>query len=820
MTACSRRLLISTLVASTCLAVGPLSAQTLSTVAHPAQWPVAASPAAITDAKTEDFISELMKKMSLEEKVGQTIQGDIGSMTPADLEKYPLGSILAGGNSAPGGNDRAPPKAWTDLIDAYRKEALATRPGHTPIPILFGIDAVHGHNNIVGATIFPHNIGLGAMRDPALIRRIGAATGEEVAVVGGDWTFGPTVAVPRDDRWGRSYEGYAEDPEVVKSYSGPMTLGLQGELKPGTSLGAGHIAGSAKHFLADGGTQGGKDQGDAMIPESELVAIHAQGYPPSIDAGILTVMASFSSWNGQKITGNKTLITDVLKGRMGFQGFVVSDWNAHGQLAGCTNLSCPQAMNAGLDMYMAPDSWKGLYDNTLAQVKSGEIPMARLDDAVRRILRVKVKAGLFERVAPTVQGQFDRLGAADHRAVAREAVAKSLVLLKNDGVLPVKPGARVLVAGAADDIGKAAGGWTLTWQGTGNKNSDFPHGQSIWGGVEQAVKAAGGQAELAADGQFKTKPDIAIVVFGEDPYAEFQGDVANLGYQLNDKTDLALIKSLKVQGIPVVSVFLSGRPLWTNPEINASDAFVAAWLPGSEGGGVADVLVAGKDGKPPRDFQGKLGFSWPKRADQGPLNRGQPGYDPQFAYGYGLSYAKGAKVGVLPEDPGNVAAAGSVDRYFVAGRVPAPWAMDFVGAGAVKAADAGAQENARQADWTGQGMLAIHGPPVDLSRQTTGDMAVMLRYRIESGPTQPVSMSIGCADDASCAGTLDVTPLMTQTAGAEWRSVKIKLSCFQAAGAKMNHVTAPFVISTKGALSLSVTEVRLASNEGDAICPK
>jgi beta-glucosidase len=308
-------------------------------------------------------------------------------------------------------------------------------------------------------------------------------------------------------------------------------------------------------------------------------------------------------------------------------------------------------MNAGLDMYMAPDSWKGLYDNTLAQVKSGEIPMARLDDAVRRILRVKVKTGLFERVAPTVQGRFDRLGAAEHRAIAREAVAKSLVLLKNDGVLPVKPGARVLVAGAADDIGKASGGWTLTWQGTGNKNSDFPHGQSIWGGIEQAVKAAGGQAELAPDGKFTTKPDVAIVVFGEDPYAEFQGDVTNLGYQLGDKTDLALLKKLKAQGIPVVSVFLSGRPLWVNPEINASDAFVAAWLPGSEGGGVADVLVAGKDGKSKRDFQGKLGFSWPKRADQGPLNRGQPGYDPQFAYGYGLSYAKPGKVGVLPENP-------------------------------------------------------------------------------------------------------------------------------------------------------------------------
>jgi beta-glucosidase len=823
MTVRSRRLLVSALVASTALAGASAFAQATpatSSIAHPAQWPAAASPAAITDAKTEAFISELMARMSVEEKVGQTIQGDIASMTPADLEKYPLGSILAGGNSAPGGDDRAPPKAWTDLVDAYRKQALAARPGHTPVPILFGIDAVHGHNNIVGATIFPHNIGLGAMRDPALIRRIGEATAQEVAVVGGDWTFGPTVAVPRDDRWGRSYEGYAEDPEVVKSYAGPMTLGLQGELKPGASLGEGHIAGSAKHFLADGGTDGGKDQGDAAIPESELVAVHAQGYPPSIDAGILTVMASFSSWNGQKITGNKTLITDVLKGRMGFKGFVVSDWNAHGQLPGCTNDSCPQAMNAGLDMYMAPDSWKGLYDNTLAQVKSGRIPMARLDDAVRRILRVKVKTGLFEREAPAVQGQFDRLGAPEHRAIAREAVAKSLVLLKNDGVLPVKPGAKVLVAGAADDIGKAAGGWTLTWQGTGNKNSDFPHGQSIWGGIDQAVKAAGGQAELAPDGQFKTRPDVAIVVFGEDPYAEFQGDVAHLGYQLGDKTSLALLRKLKAQGIPVVSVFLSGRPLWVNPEINASDAFVAAWLPGSEGGGVADVLVAGPGGKSKRDFQGKLGFSWPKRADQGPLNRGQSGYDPLFAYGYGLSYAKPGKVGVLSEDHGKAAAAGSVDRYFVDGRLPAPWRMDFVGAGSVKSIDAGAQENARQTVWTGQGMLAIHGPPIDLSRQTTGDMAVMVRYRIDAAPSAPVTLSIGCADDATCAGTIDVTSAVKAAKPDEWRSVKIKLSCFQAAGAKMDHVTAPFVVSTSGPFSLSLTEVRLASNEGDAICPK
>ncbi|PXA85918.1 1,4-beta-D-glucan glucohydrolase, partial [Caulobacter sp. D5] len=271
----------------------PLIATTPQTTAHPEAWPAAKSPASITDARTEAFITDLMKKMSVEEKVGQTIQGDIASMTPADLATYPLGSILAGGNSAPDGNDRATPKAWTDLIDAYRKEALAKRPGRTPIPLLFGIDAVHGHNNIVGATIFPHNVGLGAMRDPALIERIGQATAEEVAVAGGDWTFGPTVAVPRDDRWGRSYEGYGEDPEIVASYSGPMTQGLQGKLVPGKPIAPGRIAGSAKHFLADGGTHDGRDQGDALISEQELVSVHAQGYPPSIDAGILTVMASF-----------------------------------------------------------------------------------------------------------------------------------------------------------------------------------------------------------------------------------------------------------------------------------------------------------------------------------------------------------------------------------------------------------------------------------------------------------------------------------------------------------------------------------------------
>jgi beta-glucosidase len=472
-----------------------------------------------------------------------------------------------------------------------------------------------------------------------------------VAVTGFDWTFAPTLAVPRDDRWGRTYEGYAEDPEIVAAYSGPAIEGLQGGLVGGRPLAPGRIAASAKHFLADGGTAGGRDQGDAAIGEEELVGVHAAGYPPAIEAGALTVMASYSSWNGVKNHANRTLLTDVLKGRMGFEGFVVGDWNGHGQVEGCTDESCPAAFNAGLDMFMAPDGWKGLYANTLGQARSGEIPTARLDDAVRRILRVKAKVGLFEAERRPMEGRFDRLGAPEHRGTAREAVRKSLVLLKNNGgVLPLRASARVLVAGdGADDIGKQSGGWTLSWQGTGNTNAHFPNGQSVYRGLAEALAAGGGTAELRPDGSFASRPEAAVVVFGEEPYAETRGDVATVEYQPGGKRDLALLRKLKAEGIPVVAVFLSGRPLWTNPEINAADAFVAAWLPGSEGGGVADLLVRRPDGSANHDFAGKLPYSWPGTQASSPLNRGDPGYDPLFAYGYGLTYADRVEIPALPE---------------------------------------------------------------------------------------------------------------------------------------------------------------------------
>ncbi|HEY4038497.1 MAG TPA: glycoside hydrolase family 3 protein, partial [Burkholderiaceae bacterium] len=620
--------------AQPCLALGASGGEPAAAgLAHPERWARTGSRGLI-DASTEAFVSKLMANMSLEEKVGQMIQADVSSIRPQDLRTIPVGAILAGGNSPPlaAHDSAAPATAWAATAQAFRSVALESRPGHTPVPLMFGVDAVHGNSHVLGATVFPHNIGLGAARDPQLLRRIGEATAQETAATGFDWAFGPTLAVPQDLRWGRHYEGYSEDPALVRSYAGAVVRGLQGEPGSARMIQAGHVAASAKHFLADGGTRDGIDQGDAQISEGELIHIHAQGYPPAIQAGVLTIMASFSSWQGVKMSGNRSLLTGVLKRRMAFDGFIVSDWNSYGQVPGCTNQSCPAAYNAGIDMLMAPEDWRALFANTLAQVQSGEIALSRVDDAVRRILRVKVKLGLFDPVRPW-EGRTDVLGSPEHRALAREAVRKSLVLLKNnDRVLPLRASAHVLVTGpGADDIGLQCGGWTLSWQGGEKINADFPQGQSIYAGIREAIVSGGGSVELSADGQYSTRPDVAVVVFGEHPYAEGWGDLKTVAYQPGDKRPLELLRRLKAQGLPVVAVFLSGRPLWLNPEINASDAFVAAWLPGTEGGGVADVLVGDRSGAPRHDFVGKLSFSWPRTAAQSGRARSVAGGAPQFA---------------------------------------------------------------------------------------------------------------------------------------------------------------------------------------------
>jgi beta-glucosidase len=523
------------------------------------------------------------------------------------------------------------------------------------LPLLWGTDAVHGHNNIPGATIFPHNIGLGAARDPQLIRRIGQVTALEVRVTGLDWAFSPTVAVARDARWGRTFESYSENPGLVREYAAAMVEGLQGVAGTPQFLDAAHVLATPKHFLGDGATEGGRDQGDTVASESELRAIDAAGYEAALAAGAQTVMASYSSWRGAKMHANRALLTEVLKGRLGFDGLLLGDWNGHAQVPGCTAVRCASAINAGIDVLMAPDGFRELHENTLLQVRSGEISQARLDDAVRRVLRVKLRAHLDSEGPPSSRpfaGHYELLGAAAHRAVARQAVRESLVLLKNrDHLLPLAPRSRVLVAGdAADSIARQSGGWTIDWQGT-EPNQDFPHGETIYAGIAHCVQQADGSATLSPDGEFSARPDVAIVVFGEHPYAEYAGDLTTLEYSAGDKHDLALLRRLRAQDIPVVAVFLSGRPLWVNAELNAADSFVAAWLPGPEGGGIADVLFRSPEGAVRYDFRGRLPFSWPGSPRAPAVDR-RPGEPPLFPYGYGLRYADDGNLPQLPEsDP-------------------------------------------------------------------------------------------------------------------------------------------------------------------------
>ncbi|HWZ63226.1 MAG TPA: glycoside hydrolase family 3 protein [Steroidobacteraceae bacterium] len=599
---------------------------------HPELWPRAA-PALPADPRLEARIAQLLAHMTPAQKVGQLIQADIGSITPDDLEQYPLGSVLNGANVGPHDDKLASPREWLALADRFYAASTA-RGAAGVVPLLWGTDAVHGHNNVQGATIFPHNIGLGAARDPALLRRIGEITALEVRVTGLDWAFAPTVAVVRDARWGRTYESYGESPQLVAGYATAMVQGLQG--RPGTPqfLDAAHVLATAKHFLGDGGT-GGHDEGDNPASEAQLRDVDAAGHVAAIAAGVQTVMASFSSWQGVKMHGNRALLTDVLRGRMGFDGLLIGDWNGHEQLPGCSAASCPAAINAGLDVLMAPSEWRQLFANMLTQVSAGEIPSARLDEAVGRVLRVKLRAHLDTEGPPSGRqfaGHFELLGSAAHRAVARQAVRESLVLLKNRRqLLPLAPQLHVLVAGAAaDDVTQQCGGWTIDWQGT-MPGADIRPAESIYAGIRRAVSAAGGSAELSRTGDFRLRPDVAIVVFGEQPYAEGRGDVASLVY---GGDELALIRRLKAAGIAVVAVLISGRPLWIDAELQAADSFVVAWLPGAEGGGVADVLFRSRDGSVRHDFRGRLPLAWPRSPEPAGTDSGTP----LFPFGYGLKY--------------------------------------------------------------------------------------------------------------------------------------------------------------------------------------
>lgn len=583
-----------------------------------------------TGASIEDRLDSLMKNMTLDEKAGQMVQAGRDDTSPDDVKKYFLGSVLSGGGSHPGDNSR---EDWIDMCKDYQDAAMSTRLG---IPVIYGIDAVHGHNTVDGAVVFPHNIGLGAAGDTELMSEIAAVTASEMIATGVNWNFAPCIAVARDERWGRTYESYSENPELVGKLLEPYIRTMQEEYG---------IAASAKHYAADGGTgwknantQHRIDQGNAMISEEELRKIHISGYEKAVKAGVKTVMVSFSSWNGVKNHENKYLIQDILKGELDFKGFVISDYEAIHQLKEKDLYSQVVAsVNAGVDMFMEPIHWKQTIDALREAVNKGDIKEQRINDAVRRILKVKLEMGLFEKPLGNQDLAAKELGSDDNREIAKKAVRESLVLLKNNNnVLPLKKGAKIFVTGpAADNVGVQCGGWTITWQGGMDRGrSKWTKGSTILEGFKKIAQENGGT--IITDEKEAKKADVAVVVIGEKPYAEFEGDDGELGLfngQALDGNKKAL-EAAKATGLPVITILVSGRPRIVSNEINNWDAFVAAWLPGSEGDAVAEVLY----GNYP--FTGKLSFTWPADVKQLPVNvDDKSGKKPLFPYGFGLRAA-------------------------------------------------------------------------------------------------------------------------------------------------------------------------------------
>ena len=577
-----------------------------------------------------DRVRDLLSYMTVEEKIGQMTQVDRQFLeSDNDIGTYFLGSLLSGGGSTPSKNF---PKAWTEMYDGFQKIALSTRLG---IPIIYGVDAVHGHNNVVGATIFPHQIGLGCTNNPQLIEDVYRATAKEVAATGIDWDFAPCLAVPRDERWGRTYEGFGETPNIVKSMAAAAVRGLQTDrLGSPTS-----ILACAKHFIGDGGTKWGTglkeklDQGDTQITEQELREIHLPGYLSALEAGVGTIMASYNQVNGEYCHVSKYLLTDLLKKELGFKGFLVSDWQGLEKMGEDYKSNIITSINAGMDMVMVPGNLKDggqKYTNfinlLIESVNEGSISENRINDAVARILRIKFKMGLFERPYSD-KSLLRNVGSKEHRNIAREAVKQSLVVLKNDGVLPLsKDLGHIHVAGKnADDLGNQCGGWTISWQG---ESGPLTKGTTIYEAIQVAVSSFT-NVTYSKDGSGAKGADVGIVVIGEIPYAEMEGDRESLAL---DKKDIAAIDRIKKAGVPVVVIVVSGRPLIITDELDGWGGGIAAWLPGSEGKGVTDVIFG--DYNP----TGRLSVTWPRNMEQIPINFGDSNYDPLFEYGFGLSY--------------------------------------------------------------------------------------------------------------------------------------------------------------------------------------
>jgi beta-glucosidase len=806
-----------------------------------AEWPRLHSAIA-RDAALEARVAAIVAQMTLAQKIGQMTQAEIKSVQPDEVRQYYLGSVLNGGGSKPDNDKRASARDWLALADRFYDASMATDMA-VKVPVIWGTDAVHGHNNAFGATIFPHNIGLGAARDPQLVEAIGVATGKAVRATGIAWVFGPTVAVVRDDRWGRTYEGFSEDPRIVRAYGGVYVKGLQGALRDDAN-----VVASIKHYMGDGGTEHGVNAGVTRASERDMMNIHAAGYFSGLEAGAQTVMVSFNSWydtatkqDHGKLHGDKRMVTEILKDKMGFDGFVVTDWNGIGEVAGCRNDSCARAINAGIDMVMVPDDWKAFIRNTMADVNAGRIPMARIDDAVTRILRVKLRAGLFGK-RPSSNAYAGKPAALEARALARRAVRESLVLLKNEGpALPLVAGSRLLVVGkGADSMMHQTGGWSLTWQGTANVNADFPNADTVLAGIRAAAGAA--NVTYSADGRDvdPDKFDAVIAVIGEGPYAEGDGDIVPSGtlrHSSRYPEDLAVLQAVHGKGKPVVTVLLSGRPLWTNDLMNLSDTFIAAWLPGSEGKGVSDLLVAQK-GARPYTFRGKLSFSWPKTVCQTAVNVGDAGYAPLFAYGYGLSATGRSRLGKLDETyaAGGCGASNTYPLFGQADRASFPLQLRSAGATRPLGADLNAtvsvpgasasvvqiktQQDARLVTWTAPAFFEARGSKA-LALPAAASQDGVLRFDtiVEKAPGGRATIAMRCGPN-DCGRPLDATGLFAGLAGKGKQTVKIPLACFTAAGVDLARVDTPFSVGADAGLAAAFGNVDVlggAAHDADTV---
>lgn len=857
-----------------------------SSVPYYKTWPKINS-AIKSDATQEQFIASVLAQMTLEEKVGQMIQPDLTQVTPEEAAQYKLGSLLNGGGNYPNANKHSTAADWANESDKYYLAVKTAFDGRGFwIPFMWATDAVHGDNNVYGATLFPHNIGLGAAHDPDLIYKIGQATAQEIAATGLDWTFAPTVTTPRDDRWGRVYEGYSEDAEIVHAYAGKMVEGIQGSA---TDLkGDQHVISNVKHFVGDGGTLKGVDRGENHYSEDYLRNIHATGYFSGLDAGAQVVMASFNSWNDDsnyaipdettanhatdynyKIHGSKYLIQDVLKQQMGFDGLVVSDWNGHQEVAGCSSNSCPAAVNAGIDIFMvtANADWKAFYQDVINKVKSGVIPQERIDDAVTRILRVKARAGLWDKPQPSLRslaGKQEILGSSEHKALAREAVSKSLVLLKNNAnTLPLSRNQKILLAGsAASDIQKQTGGWSLSWQGTGNTLDDFPGAQT----VELALKDVIGANNVVTNIADMPTGGVALVVIGEDPYAEMYGDIKSsqtlefAALKTSYKADLDKIKELKAAGFKVVTVFFSGRPLYVNDEINNSDAFVSAWLPGTEAGGITDVLFKNTDDSVNKPFTGKLSYTWPNKKCATTINK-KPSNIPNytlpdfeqaldadnvlFAYGYGLTNGETStqdlnnltlddrSFGCDQTDPSNAGLATNAMEVFsklaTGDHVlrlgdPSNWnGTDSVIADTAlpniktTAINYQHQYDAREVTFLGTGPAQIYVQTVDqkgIDRTSYSNAESTLQFDVKMHEYPSKSVNLGAHCEYPCLSEVKLTSVMNSLPTESWKTIKVPLACFS--GLDFTKINTPFLLYTEGTAHFDLGNIRWVPKSVDA----